>query len=176
MKKFFVYLLLAVLSFLSSYGLFACRSFKKSRASADSTVTRSVEQKQAWQGESIQELVIETDDLSLIQSGAPLSPILDIAPHATVGILEKLGFIQVDSNQVKTRPPNKMKGSARVTFRKVIRGSSQQSNQLREQKDVSTAQNEKERQSNVTGLLLIGGLSLVVIIAIIILFKFNHPD
>lgn len=176
MKKFIAFLLLAVLTVLCSYGLFACRSFKKSRSTADSTVTRSVEQKQAWQAETIQELVIETDDFSFVQPSLPLPSILGLSGQEPAGLLEKLGFVKPDSNLVKARPPSKKKGGARLILRKITRQSSKQSSELHEEKQVSAAETSKSREPANPWLPSIFLIIIALLIIFTILFKSKRPD
>lgn len=184
MKKCFVYLLLAA---LSCYGLFACRSFKKSKSTADSTVTRSAFQKEAWQSQSATEIVIEADDLSLVQPGLSLPAILGRATSGMSAdqpgtLLEKLGFATMDSNQVKTwpnvaRPPSPKKGQIRLTVRKLSRQSSTHQSQQVEEKQVSSSGMVKTRDPSEWGRRL-SYLLVFIVVAIVaaILYQSKTSD
>lgn len=176
MKQYFGYLLLAVLCFLSTYGLFACRTFKKAKSSADSTVSRNVVQQELWRAEDIEELVIETDDLSFAQPPSSLPAISGIVPFRQVSILEKIGLGGSANNKVEMGTPGKKNARARLTFRKISRQSSQQSSQLHEEKDVRTTHLDKVREPNANGLLSISLITIVVLVVAIILYKSKRPD
>lgn len=175
MKKCFVYLLLAVLSFLSAYGLFACRSVKKSRSSADSTIVRSAGQSQSWQTESVQEIVIESDDLSFVQPGQALPPLYNMTGPVPTGLKKKLGLWGPDSNQVKARPPSTKKGT-RLIFRKVTRQSSELRSELHEHKQVSADLVAKSRQPTASSTLSIVLAVVVIIIVGAILYRSKRGD
>ncbi|SDE20413.1 hypothetical protein SAMN04487996_10431 [Dyadobacter soli] len=175
MKKCFVYLLLAALSFLSCYGLFACRSFKKGKLSADSTIVRNVEEQNAWRDETIQEIVIESDELPFIQSGAPLSSLLGLIQRAP-GLSEKDLREHPTLVRSNLNSPIKKKVAAKVAFRQITRHSSQQFIRQNEEKHVKEDRLEKERKPNATGLLSIGLITVGMLIIIIILLKSNHSN
>ena len=176
MKKCFLYPLLVVFTFIGSYGLFACRSVKKSRSSTDSTIVRLAEQSQSWQSESIQEIVIDSDDLSFVTPGSPLLSLPYLSPGQSTHVLEKLGILRIDSSQVKMGPQGNGRTGTRITIRTIGRQFSQQSSQLKEEKQGHSYQLDKSIKSDASQLLTISLITIVVLLVIIILYKSKHPD
>lgn len=166
MKKLFVHLLLAALTFLSCYGLFACRTIKKDRNHADSTATRFEQQKRAWESQSMQEVVIETDDLAFIQPGLSLPAILGLTSEVPNT------FVWPDTGGLvgKKAPPNR-RGFARITIRSTAKAAGTKTQSSAEYKQVSTSARITSKEP---GRWSWESIALVIVGVLVIAFILNR--
>jgi CHASE3 domain sensor protein len=171
-RKLISLILLSALIFLSTFSMFSCRSVKKNKIKADSTISRSEQTIQKWDTETITEVLLDADELVpyMRQDSIGLMPsIFGIPVKQSHSILSKLGFKKAKNQEVTASTIKRPSASGKVLIRRIEKSSGKIDSKKQEHKQVKVMQVDKIKETDASGLIAVGiGLfSLLVIIIIL---------
>lgn len=152
---------------------FSCRSVKKSKTKADSTVSRTVEAASNWATEVITEFIPFQNPLISLESNIPGYPMISgIGSSTAVGTQDQYVLAGRSNPVSQTIDRHTVPGY----FRQTVRAIGQSTNKLEENKQATIRQETKEVESGistnpiVTGFqigMILGLIAIIIIIGII---------
>lgn len=183
-RKIIALILFSALVLLSSFGIFSCRSLKKTSAKADSTVTRSEQSSLVWESETVTEINLTPGELLPYLHGDSL----DLLPGVFVKPIEqskswfaKLGLTGKKSKMSKksgSKPVETplISAPSRVIFKKTERQSGHVEQKKNEDKQVKTSETTKTKESNASRTIAICLAVFSALLVIIILYLSKKRD
>jgi hypothetical protein len=157
----------------------SCRSIKRNKVQADSTVTRSEQISQTWTSETVTEISLPAGELAAYleaDSSTQLPQIVSKPAPERKSVFARLGFKSKKIKKpAKTLPsvtvPALISADGRVNIKKTQRESGSIDSRKLEQKQVQTLQKDKATKPNPASWLT--GISLAAITLLVCLI-INH--